>query len=288
LAKLDDLTLAQLQPGANIPAFAFNTTEVETGGRFLLANYANLEPINTFPKPLKDLTGVFPAQSFLQLYGRDMQLLTAARLSGTYPYVSSAARIEPKSYPGKAPHYVDGGYYDNDGTATLVEFLALALRDERQKAKASAGAPPKYHILVIQIRDSADLARDESLENLCATSDEGCGRWGVGTQIAAPPLGFWRAGHGSVSYRDQRELAILTNALEGVATITPITIAYSGDEPLSWHLTPRELTDIRKKLDDPKIQGDFNLIRDWAKDEAARSLQGPTSLGAAAAKQERK
>jgi hypothetical protein len=265
LAKLDDLTLGRLQPGPNFPAFAFNTTEVETGGRFLLANYANLDPINTFPKPLKDLTGVFPAQSFLQLYGLDMQLLTAARLSGTYPYISSAARIESKyEDPGKAPHYIDGGYYDNDGTATLVEFLALALLDERQKAKASPGTPPKYHILVIQIRDSGELNSENSSEELCAFSSEGCGQWGIGTQIAAPPLGFWRAGHGSVSYRDQRELTILKNALEGVATIEPITIAYSGDEPLSWHLTPAELTDIRNKMHDPKIQGELNLARDWA------------------------
>jgi hypothetical protein len=107
------------------PAFSMNTTSVEEGNRFLLANY------NVPHYPL-DANSIYPAQSFLSTFGScgskapDLPLSTAAQLSATFPFVSSAARV-PKSLNCHSVHFVDGGYYDNDGTASALEFLRYAL-----------------------------------------------------------------------------------------------------------------------------------------------------------------
>jgi hypothetical protein len=116
-----------LDAGQNgIPAFTMNTTSVELGGRFLLANYQ-------VPHYSLDETEVYPAQSFLDAFGDpscgalDLPLATAAQLSATFPYVSSAARAPQPSTNCHSVHFVDGGYYDNDGTGSALEFLRYAL-----------------------------------------------------------------------------------------------------------------------------------------------------------------
>jgi hypothetical protein len=107
------------------PAFSMNTTSVEEGSRFLLANYQ-------VPHYPLDVNSIYPAQSFLNAFGScssqapDLPLSAAAQLSATFPYVSSAARV-PKSLNCHSVHFVDGGYYDNDGTASALEFLRYAL-----------------------------------------------------------------------------------------------------------------------------------------------------------------
>ena len=89
-------------------------------------------------------TEFLPAESFLQAYAQDpccangphgeklfadLPLSTAARLSATFPVVSSATRI-PRQYARAASHFLDGGYFDNDGTASAIEFL-YSVMDER-------------------------------------------------------------------------------------------------------------------------------------------------------------
>ena len=57
----------------------------------------------------------------------DIALVSAARLSATFPIVSPSARAAgswPKRY---RYHFVDGGYYDNYGMSTLLEWLDDAL-----------------------------------------------------------------------------------------------------------------------------------------------------------------
>ncbi|HTF68299.1 MAG TPA: hypothetical protein VK638_37040 [Edaphobacter sp.] len=129
----ESLTLgegAKLLESRKLPAFVFNTTAVETGGRFLLSNYQI--PRNFIPG-----SDLLPSESFLHAYGEpceghgprvyaDLPIATAARLSATFPYVSSASRV-PKKYAEFAYHFVDGGYYDNDGTGSVIEFLRSAL-----------------------------------------------------------------------------------------------------------------------------------------------------------------
>src|SRR5205823_5102490 len=80
-------------------------------------------------------------RNFEDLYPTsDVQIVTAARLSASFTYVSPAARPD---LDGPQFHVVDGGYYDNYGMTTLMQWLQQALEE--------SGAPPK-RILVVQIR----------------------------------------------------------------------------------------------------------------------------------------
>ena len=81
-----------------MPAFTMNTTTVEGGNRFLLANY--FVPRDNSANPL--ITK--PAYSFLTLYSpnaavpaNDLPLATAAQMSATFPFVSSAATLPGRS-----------------------------------------------------------------------------------------------------------------------------------------------------------------------------------------------
>jgi hypothetical protein len=57
---------------------------------------------------------------------KDISVLTATRLSAAFPYVAPAARAD---VDGPGVHIVDGGYYDNYGTSSLVEWLDYKLSD---------------------------------------------------------------------------------------------------------------------------------------------------------------
>ena len=211
----------------HLPAFTLNTTAAETGGRFLLANYVN---------ETGALNGVVPAESFLAAYGNgetkgkaaDLHLMTAARLSATFPYVSSAARIEGQFDYG-ADHFVDGGYFDNDGASSAIEFLTEVFNH---------GGDPKgaVPILFIEIRDGSDLDIDhseESYENqnkthLNADSPPKVNYWNMFSQLTAPLGAFWRSGHVSITRRNRRELELLMTQLanQNKAVFTHIVFDY--------------------------------------------------------------
>jgi len=86
---------------------------------------------------------------FRTLYpGRSIDASTAARLSATFPYVSPATRIIQTNVQTPDFHAVDGGYGDNFGMASLVDWLESALTS----APDSATLP---RILIVEIRASA-------------------------------------------------------------------------------------------------------------------------------------
>lgn len=111
-----------------IPIPIFNATIVEDGRRFLIS------PM-TFVSQDKNEVEKNKFVDFNTLYGDyDINIVTAARLSATFPYISPICRgrvvddrgnkysdtdrIEDKSY-----HLADGGYFDNSGIFTMVEWL---------------------------------------------------------------------------------------------------------------------------------------------------------------------
>jgi hypothetical protein len=101
------------------PASIFNGTVVENGDRLLIANTDVKEPI--------DRRGRINIAELLD--GKDVQADTAARLSATFPYVSPAARSRLNQPPDAMLHVVDGGYYDNYGMTSLVEWLNNAMAE---------------------------------------------------------------------------------------------------------------------------------------------------------------
>lgn len=275
----EQITLSQAAMNLNngtMPAFTLNTTVAESGGRFLLSNYqvppaAPSDPTNT---------EFLPAESFLQAYAQgdccrngpdnqklyaDLPLSTAARISATFPVVSSATRIPPP-YAKAASHFLDGGYFDNDGTGSAIEFL-YSVMDQRAAVQHQAEAdhrpvPPikPLKVLLVEIRDGDDLDPNVKQDNLEGQSGWGKppAAWWTLDQLIGPLEGLWNAGHESVTRRNRRELCELETAYEGKLIIHHVvfSITQQTDDnnkqkpaPLSWKLTASQFAWIYSVAD---------------------------------------
>lgn len=238
-----------------MPAFTFNTTSEETGNRFLLSDYTVPPPQ---PNSNKLETDFVPSESFLEVYAQkndcgntekggankcnaDLPLATAARLSATFPYVSSGTRIPPQ-YQARAYHFLDGGYFDNDGTASVIEFLKSAL--DGNQTQCPVGSLKHCRILLLEIRDSGDLSQESEDDEFNQSKAKD---WKIGAQLTAPAKGLWNAGHVSIARRNRRELCLLQRAYPQVEIhhiVFPIYTLAGNSQPLSWKLTSQQETDI--------------------------------------------
>lgn len=274
-------TLATIRASDKIPAFTMNTTTAEGGDRFLLANYR-------LPKYSIGPVEGPPAESFLDLglpktkYA-DLPLATAAQLSATFPYVSSAARI-PVGYTSNSVHFVDGGYYDDDGTSSAIEFLRYAL-DPPQFGSSEGGQqqdrndqqevlqrlkPHALRILLIEIRNSVDT--DASGTATKALNPESSGPSGLLEQLTKPLEGFWNAGHGSVTGRDRNGLDLLILSHPNNLELHQIILddktlpkkwfgLKSAQDPLSWSLTPAERQEVKSSAE--KMADCYGVAKNW-------------------------
>ncbi|HUA98348.1 MAG TPA: hypothetical protein VMA34_08485, partial [Terracidiphilus sp.] len=177
----------------------------------------------------------FP-QSGQSLY-TDLPLATGAQLSATFPYVSSAATFPAASAPHF--HFVDGGYYDNDGTGSAIEFLRSALDG------LPAGSPP-VHIVLVEIRNSPETP-----------PPAGAGPpWNLLGQVAAPLEAFYGAGHESVTARNRNALVLLKQAYQGrldmlahIVIADSCAVASVHTDPLNWSLTPAQQQEVVNSAD---------------------------------------
>jgi hypothetical protein len=119
------------------PANIFNGTIVESGDRLLITNSDIEKPLDRGRVNVRRLLG-----------GKDVQAATSARLSAAFPYVSPAARADAEDPFGAKLHVVDGGYYDNYGMTSLVEWLNAAFINDLLDS-----------VLVIQIQNFDDGSR---------------------------------------------------------------------------------------------------------------------------------
>jgi hypothetical protein len=95
-----------------IPSLFLNGTWVETGKRMIASNLA--VDVGIF----NDTADVF---SFIDY---PIAASTAAHLSARFTYVSPAGSLRKRNEKETAAHVVDGGYFENSGTATALDVLA--------------------------------------------------------------------------------------------------------------------------------------------------------------------
>jgi hypothetical protein len=225
------------------PAVIFNATLAESGERLLLST-TDLE------RPSEDAdahceTGAQEAVSagrrdFRTLYcDREIDAVTAARLSATFPYVSPATRILRDKGPREPEyHVVDGGYYDNYGIATLVEWLEDAIR----RAPAGSSLPP---VLIVEIRAKpvGGVARPD-------------GARGATFQLLQPlttMLAVWGIGQISHNELDMRLLGATSRIATLGLPVRRVVFEFPATDedgvqiraPLSWHLTPDDRRILR-------------------------------------------
>ncbi len=251
-ANQAELALANLDPiKTSIPAFTMNTTTVEGGDRFLLANYQlpyytapNYNPL--IPQPAESFLEVYSAAQFEQndrARFPDLPLATGAQLSATFPYVSSAATF-PAVHSMQGVHFVDGGYYDNDGTASAIEFLRAALEGLPKGA-------PQVQIVLVEIRNSPD---SPARTNCCAawSSNPSVEPWNLAAQLLAPLQAFYSAGHDSVTDRNRNALNLFTQAYSNKVSVLHVVIDDEDSvndvrtDPLNWSLTPAQQTEVMR------------------------------------------
>jgi hypothetical protein len=208
------------------PGLILNATVAETGERLAIA---------TVPLRGKDMGAI--------LGGKDVRVITAARLSASFPYVSPAARADVKS---PQPHVVDGGYYDNYGIASLVEWLDRELSKDDQ---------PMKRVLIVRIHGapsgaSSAVAEGASFEPSTDITNRG---WFYQTFAPVKTLlavrGAGQRSHAEVQLRLLTEKYQRAPAQGHAVAIQTVTFEFCSDDkneycskpaPLSWHLNEYE------------------------------------------------
>jgi hypothetical protein len=134
--------LANPDPAGAPPLLLLNATTVEQGKRAIVS------PLPVTPLEFPDAFDV------RALVGRPIANSTAAHLSARFMYVSPAATLEVQDAQGRAApwgHLVDGGYFENSGTATLLDTLAAL-----QAAARETGLAAKIRPVVMVLSNNPD------------------------------------------------------------------------------------------------------------------------------------
>lgn len=221
-----------------IPIPIFNATLVENGWRFLITPA-------TFGKVTEK-----KYVDFNTLYGTyDMDVVTAARLSATFPYVSpicrSSINIQNNNY-----HVADGGYFDNSGFVTAAEWLDEQLNDW---LKPENNLNIK-RVLLLQINA---FPKSHSIENV-----QGNGGWFMAT--IGPLLAMFKVRDSVLASRNAKEADLLAKKWKNQVEIQYFPIFFPSESeippecavsefykdgryrpPLSWRLTDREKQAIK-------------------------------------------
>jgi hypothetical protein len=233
-----------------LPLPMLNAMTVEQGAPIVFT------PINL----AKDERGRFTSiHGFLDRHpGYDVDWVTAARLSSTYPWITPVARPEPSTGPKVAgEHLSDGGYFDNFGIVTLAEWLDAVMPtfleeggsevlvlsiysrdcDEAAREKGACGAgdeaPSDARAFGLKLPeiDSAGAALE-------GASEEGSSGWR--SWMAGPISAMLNARGSTQNVRNAQTLSLLVDRWGASVEIQHVTFALERDLPLSWQMTPEE------------------------------------------------
>ncbi|HJU56145.1 MAG TPA: patatin-like phospholipase family protein, partial [Pyrinomonadaceae bacterium] len=171
------------------PALFLNTTRVETGEQLVVSNLNPEGPDRQRNNRLNGLNSLADLDSTLSV-----PLVSAAYMSARFPIVAPAGYLKPR---GTKVRFVDGGYFENSGTATVLDLLSALKLNE---AVNEAGAD--IQIIVIRIGSNPpELDAQPCANELAAPEqDDRCGqaelqyRWhGLG-EIMSPIFAVVNAG----------------------------------------------------------------------------------------------
>jgi hypothetical protein len=263
------------------PAVIFNATVMETGERIAItpllsleSNWAgripypprrdNAQTLSEFlsgkqnneapADPSKADKGQKKSSSCPQyINSYDIDVWTAARLSATFSYVSPAARAACFDYkrstrsasaensPGRL-HLIDGGYHDNYGVASALDWLSAALE------MSPKDRLPISRIALVEIRAKADIPAQRA-QNEWSSSWLGP-FWGL--------FNSW--GYAQMSSNDTAVNRLITgfkNRIESSGQgIQFDSFVFTPDHPgpLSWHLSEEQKANLRSEWDSKENQ----------------------------------
>jgi predicted acylesterase/phospholipase RssA len=222
--------LSQWPAGNGVPAMMINSTIAETGERFAFTNF----------RPDNKPAGPAPRKTFREVYKQqDIEVSAAIASSAAFPYVSPAARASA----GPKIHLVDGGYYDNFGVASALDFLDSGYQDKR--------CLREQPVLVILIE--AGPADDYTKLDEQAKSES----WGY--QLLAPPKGLLHMWQIAARQRNYEGLKWLQNL-----NVSYVPFVYRGnDSPTSWHLTNKNVDEINGQWTTALNQDSAKKVMDY-------------------------
>jgi hypothetical protein len=255
----------------NLPIPVFNTTTVEDGYRLLISPM-NFIDNDEDKKCARDFNTVYK--------GFDLHVATAARLSATFPYISPTCRAYIPSTEKisnlQKYHIADGGYFDNSGVFTAVEWLDDLLQKDENPIK---------RVLVIMINPfpvpntdsnapqdgnnpkSKGFSKIKSL--LSSVLIESFS--GVINTLISPVLTLFKVRNSTLNSRNHKELELLKNHYNPKVEIEIVPINYpSGidkNTPLSWKLTRKQKDNINKAWDHDDCRDQISDVekiwKDW-------------------------
>lgn len=209
-----------------LPAVNFNATVVESGRQLVLS---------TVDYPASDSSRtILHDRTFHRVYGdsADISMVSAARLSATFPYVTPVARARYAGdrgdrYALPSWHIADGGYFDNLGVMAAVEWVQAVLKTPGLRERIGK-------ILILQI-----MAFPEDHQTLQPENGNG---WI--SALIGPVQGIVNVRTSTQVARSELELQLLKDAYPG--RIETVTLSPTGgDPPLSWHLSQNDIAQLR-------------------------------------------
>ena len=138
-----------------MPIVIFNSTDAATGRRILfdtIPTPRRLSSVGLKSRPInyRELMAVTKEGAF------DVKPATAARTSATFPYISPFTRPKNASPLGEAVAICDGGYADNEGIVTAVNWVEFLLKKWAQPLKP--GEKKSFdRILILRIEPNATV-----------------------------------------------------------------------------------------------------------------------------------
>jgi hypothetical protein len=254
-----------------LPAVIMSATSMETGRRVMLTPLALPGVGRELPTRLtsRGMRPECPPHP-------DLYLWTAARLSSTFAWVSPAARARGGGCgPGvDSQHLIDGGYFDNYGVASALDWLDVVL-DCRWRSSDNSSLPAgaeRCHehlsfdrVAIVRLnafawKDPAEVPGDDGAVSALLGPVLGLAaiRTGVATSRNEIDLhrllGVWNdrfAGAGMDVCLDQVELRPFLD------TLPEDRRGPCSEAPLSWHLTALQ-KECQRDLWDSGVRSDHS------------------------------
>ncbi len=243
------------------PVVLFNSTGVESGRPVVFGSSLMRDWTFQSTHPEKQ-----PGATVAEL---TVPVSTGARLSAAFPFISPAARPDKAAPHQRIEHHVDGGYYDNFGVVTLVQWVHEGLKDlimhqaDKPKESAPSAAPGKFtkRLLFIQVRyrdgDKTDLSKPQQ---------------GTLYQSGAPLVALYNVRTTGQKLRNNEQFDLFTNHWNTPLPDRDVHISnalfeFDGSAALSWHLTKNDNEELDRQ--GKNIQEEYTKYQDASRERQA-------------------
>ena len=255
LSKVSDLN----------PVVVMNTTRLETGRRtkvlfgpgasILRANAGQMTTTSSINQVFGTGTSSATAHTLFSLLGKNYvtDLWTVARASATFPYATPAGKL----HDPKVMHLIDGGYVENFGIVSAVEYIdQVAHFIERNKEESNY----RLKVLIIQIEaeplPDSDLSYFPKCEKCLNSPKLGictaqvrkqCKSYVPANRLTAGPLGPVFGFANGIFSRQRDIVEKLKSYLDdklGDNNLETAIFALSHRGSLTWRLTQEEIDQI--------------------------------------------